>query len=161
MKKPSASAIRSAVPLTQRPCRGADPLDGTCNVCGAAADPVLLEAWREHDEYDRPIPGPEALVFLDASHNACHAALNKHPRLYAEETAKPGAFPKLCGPCVNRLGLGCAHPDLRANGGAGLKVNITNPFTGAILCGRNGQIVPVRDAVECVGRKVKEKEVTG
>jgi hypothetical protein len=157
MKKPAASVIRSTVPLTQRPERGADPLAGHCNVCGLPADPVLLQAWREHDERDLPIHGPDALVYLDSSHKDRKKILDDHPRLYAEDAGTPGAFPKICGPCVNRRGLGCAHPDLRANGGDGLRVQISDPFRGAILCGRHGQIRPVKHAFGCDGLKTKEE----
>ncbi len=158
MKKPSASAIRAAVPLTQRPERGADPIL-VCSVCGRDVDPKDLpsEVWREHDERDKPIAGTDALIFLgqEKAHEACKKLLGAHPRLYSHEMGAPGHFPLLCGPCVHRKGLECTHRDLKANGGAGLKVNTTTwpPFT--IICIRGvGCTKPIATARECAGREL-------
>ena len=168
MKKPSRSAIAQA-PTLCSVRRGTDPIR-VCSICGVDVDPDDLPStiWRECDERDVPLPGDDHILFLGSgkAHEACRKTLNAHPRLYVEETGAPGHFPRLCGPCVFRRfapgpagsrALTCAHPDTKANGGAGLKVMLSDYFRGAILCGRNGQIVPVKNAMECVGRKLEEK----
>ena len=156
MKKPSAAAIRAALPLSKLPTRGADPVL-VCTVCGAAVDPSDLPStvWREHDERDLPIAGNGALVFLGPgkAHARCRKALDDHPRLYAEETGQPGAFPALCGGCAHRSGDACRHPDAKANGGPGLVVRLGTPFAGLIICSRGGGChAPVANAVQCDGR---------
>lgn len=151
-KKPTVAAIRAALPLTAlqvgRP-------DFVCVVCGGACPEDELQAWRECDERDRPLGGVDAVVFLGGGreHAACRKRLTDHPRLYIETPGDPGTFPRLCGSCVYRDGRTCRHPDLRANGGQGLRVDISDPFRGAIICTRPGIAAPVRHAVACVGRK--------
>src|SRR5690606_12037406 len=103
---------------------------------------------------DRPISGPGALVFLatGSAHAKCRRVLDTHPRLYVEDSGSPGAFPRLCGPCTHRRGVECGHPDLTANGGAGLKITLTR--LAAIVCSRGaGCHTPIREAVSCVGRR--------
>lgn len=157
MSKPNVAAIRAAVPLSRLTTRGNDPIL-VCGVCGREADPVLLQVWREHDERDQPIAGTEALVFLDGSHAACRAKLDKHPRLYAEETGAPGSFPALCGRCTKRTGLLCSDSRTKANGGEGIRVGLRDPFANAIICGRNGRIRPVRRALDCEGHALPGEE---
>lgn len=160
MKKPTAAAIRSAVPLTTiARGLGVDPLF-VCGVCGLTVDPadLPLTVWREHDERDKPIAGTGAIVFLGAgtAHAACKKRLDDHPRLYAEEAGAPGHFPGLCESCTNRRGLACSHPDLKANGGEGLRVSL-NAFA-AIVCVRGGGChKPIAHAVRCAGRSVNVK----
>ncbi len=147
MKKPAAAAIRAAVPLSRLPSAGRDPLH-RCDVCGNPCED--LRAWRECDERDAPTL---VLVFVGEDHVDCRKALDKHPRLYREETGAPGHFPALCGPCVHRRGLGCGHPDLKANGGQGLRVDLTDPMRGIVcMLGRDGPIRIPRRAMRCAGR---------
>ncbi|TAL29066.1 MAG: hypothetical protein EPN98_21735 [Phenylobacterium sp.] len=152
-KKPGPAEIAAATPLTKALQRPADPMTA-CNVCGL--DSAELRAWREHDERDQPIEGIGALVFIGGDHPDCIKVMEIHPRLYAEVRGMPGYFPALCGPCVSRSGLACSHPDLKANGGAGLYVTLSGFAAGAILCGRGGcRTMPTR-ATACVGqRKLK------
>lgn len=154
--KPSPSAIRSAPPLVPPERRGPDAILA-CGVCGITVDPSDLPSavYREHDEHDQPITGPEALVFVGplATHAECHRRLDAHPRLYAEASGDPGTFPALCGPCAHRRGRACSHPDLRANGGAGLRVHLSG--LAAIICGRGGCRVPIAHAIGCDGRTVE------
>jgi hypothetical protein len=157
LKKPNRETILAAVPLSRHASRGRDPIK-VCGVCGVEVDPQDLASsvWREHDDIDRPIGGNEALVFIgpSATHAACKKVLEKHPRLYAEVTGDPGCFPRLCGPCVHRDGLNCKHPNLAANGGPGLEVQLSGGFPpGTIVCTRRGMLQPVRNAVECAGRR--------
>lgn len=149
MSKPNVDAIRAALPLTRRHTRGDDPL-AQCNICGQPSE--RLEAWREHNERDLPIEGPGALVFLGGDHPECRKALDEHPRLYDQRTGDPGTFPLLCGPCTLRRGLGCAHADLRSNGGAGLNVSLDGYAIRVHIRGRGCQTL-LRSAVRCVGRR--------
>lgn len=157
-KKPSAAAIFAELQLSERPERGEDAIL-VCNICGREVDPsdLPLTLWREHDEHDLPIAGASALVFIGQGrdHASCRRVLEKHSRLYAEAQAQPGHFPSLCGPCVHRGGLACSHPDLKANGGAGLLITLDG-LASMIICSRGrrrGCDVPVRNAVRCAGRR--------
>lgn len=147
-KKPSSIAISAATPLTKYPARSHDPITD-CNLCGQPS--TLLGAWREHDERDVPFESPEALVFIAADHPDCLKVMERHPRLYAEERGDPGHFPRLCGTCPRRSSLACTHPNLRANGGAGLFVVLDDRFRNAILCGRGGRVRPIQHALQCEG----------
>jgi hypothetical protein len=148
MRKPSVLEIRSARKLTDEArSEGRDVF--SCVGCGAATG---LTAWRECDEHDREVEG--AVVFLCPG-AACRRRLNEHPRLYKQVTGGPGHFPGLCGGCGWRDGmLGCLHPDLKANGGGGLRVEMSDPWRGAI-CVRTsrGQAPRVLEAVRCEGRE--------
>lgn len=149
MKKPTATSIAAAVPLSKAAARPADPITA-CNVCGHESD--SLSVWREHDEWDRPLSGTEILVFIGKDHSACIKAMEAHPRLYDEVSGDAGHFPRLCGPCEARKGLACAHPDLKTNGGPGLLVHVSDPMRGAIVCGSRGRIRIVKHAITCAGR---------
>ena len=154
VKKPNPAAIRAATPLTA--ARALDPR--ACSVCGLTVDPDDLpcEAWREHDERDRPISGNGALVFIGPgdAHADCRAVLERHPRLYARDAGWPGAFPTLCGPCVHRDGLVCRHPDLFANGGEGLSVKLDS-LNAHVNMGRRGCFWMPQHAHGCAGRAVR------
>lgn len=130
MKKPSAKAIAAAMPLTAR--RPVEPI-GVCNVCGQPSADLGL--WVEHDTRDKPIKGTGAYVYIARDHDACYKAMADHPRLYVEIMGGPGHFAMCCGPCSNRDGWSCRHPDLKANGGPGLLVHLrwSVPY-GAIVC---------------------------
>ncbi len=148
-KKPNASAIRSAPPLSSKPWH--DPLI-QCNVCGAEAD--SLTAWRTHDERDQPLEGVDALVFIGRDHPGCIKVMENHPRLFAEERGEPGHFVKLCGGCRNRVGLDCVHPKLKSNGGPGLLVQISDPLRGVIVCTGRGRMNVVKHAFACDGQSL-------
>lgn len=159
-RKPTPKTIRNTTPLT-RLRLGLDPLSA-CNACGVAVDSadLPLQAWREHDEHDKPIAGNDALVFIGQgpAHERCQKLIVDHPRLYAEEDdGNPGAISRLCAPCVHREGLRCTHRDLKANGGPGLKISLTR--LAGIICSRgrhgSGCHSPPRTAVDCAGREVK------
>lgn len=147
MGKPSIEKIRTAVPLSQLPTVGDDPIT-VCNICGLEAEQLGL--WREHDERDQPT---KKLVFIGATpaHADCRKVMERHPRLYAEEYGRPGYFPTLCGGCVYREGWRCNHADLTTNGGQGLKVTLSG--MNAILCGPKGCQSGLRAALKCDGRR--------
>lgn len=149
MKRPKAP-VDSVPPLSASVERGFDPLNA-CNLCGV---PGELAALRECDAADRPLPGPAALVFVGVGHKACAKVVKDHPRLYLDTRGEPGSFPKLCGPCTHRRGLACSHPNLKTNGGAGLKVGLGGIFPGVIICGRGGRIRPVGVALDCEGQEL-------
>jgi hypothetical protein len=74
---------------------------------------------REDDSID-----PEKILVTCRS-KACEKVINDHERLYREipwGRGGPGKFMLLCGNCMNREGTQCTHPNLKANGGNGLKV---------------------------------------
>lgn len=145
MSKANPTKIRAAIALSslQLP-------SGVQCFCGLLSSD--LRAYREHDESDRPLPGPEHLVFIGADHKECMVKMEKHPRLYAQETGMPGLFPVLCGGCRYRKDLGCQHPDAKGNGGAGLEVKLVGGLPrGVILC---PPPKIVRRAVACAGRDV-------
>lgn len=148
MTKPNVAAIRAAEPLSKAWTRGYEPNAGHCNLCRMpSAD---LTVWREHDERDKPIAGCVALVFIGRDHAECLRRMNEHPRLYAEETGRPGHFPRLCGGCPWRRGWDCTHPKLKANGGPGLNVRLAGLAPGAIICTRGGGCVrPLVRAMKC------------
>jgi len=161
--RPGKAAAKAAAEAAQREAiRTSSPLSivsltsdrmACCNVCGGPSE--VLEVWRAHDERDQPIAGNHALVFLGAgdSHKACHAKLDAHPRAFAEEEGRVGHLPRLCGPCTFRRGLACAHPDSKANGGAGLEIRVA--AMSGVVCfgkGRGGCKRILQPALECVGR---------
>ncbi len=148
MKKPNASAIQKSEPLTPIEFHG-DPT--RCNVCGAPSPELGI--WRAHDERDQPIRSTGALIFLGNDHAACKKRLDDHPRLYAEEMGLPGHFPRLCGGCSFRAGLGCTHPKLKKNGGPGLNVQLSGMFGNVIICRRgHGCERPLKTALSCEGQ---------
>jgi hypothetical protein len=151
--KPASSAISGAVPLTRLhpELRSPDPM-ARCHLCGARAADCSLRLWRECDQRDQPLLGLDALLFVCDS-KLCAALIEKHPRLYVEEQpGRPGHFPELCGDCQHRDGLSCLHPDLKANGGAGLSVTLSG-FANIIICrrGKGGCSSPPRTATKCAG----------
>lgn len=165
MKKPRATDIRAARPLTRDRLlhAEADPM-AACNLCGHGPrepkeGPLRWAVYREHDESDRPMAGDEALVFLAVQHTRCMQRLEKHPRLYVEERGNPGHFPRLCGPCEWREGTACTHPNLKVNGGSGLHVSI-DYFDAILVCTRGARGRPlVRHATRCEGFVPNEVEV--
>lgn len=147
-KKPSRAAIRRS-PMSPGP----DNLRGNitrCNVCGEESWGDLL-LWRACDEFDRPIPGYGAIVFIDYGHPRCEQAMQGHPRLFEQETGTPGSFPSLCRDCVYREGLECEHPNLKSNGGSGLEVHTRVGDTGMFICGEDGAVKITQRALRCVG----------
>lgn len=156
MKKPTLADIRAAKPLTKYWDRLHEDRLLFCRLCGTECDPIQL--WRECDEHDRPIPGPEAIISV-CGERECQLVINRHPRLYVrEETGAPGHFPTLCGDCRHRAGLKCTHPDLRENGGAGLLVKLSTGMPpGVIICrrGPGGCSRPPQRAYDCAGREVR------
>lgn len=153
-RSPGVDAVRAVPALSLARARHPDPL-ASCNICDFASE--HLGAWREHDEWDVPVQGAAALVYIGKDHPKCIKVMESHPRLYAEDAGLPGSFPRLCGPCVLRKGLACTHQDLKANGGAGLKVSLTNAFGGAILCGPGGCRVALREAMGCDGQMLRDE----
>lgn len=144
--------IAAATPLSRSMMCPSDRLAG-CNVCGKPAEEFDL--YLEHGAGDLPPPEDQrraALVYLGRDHRDCLKVLEAHPRLYAQVRGDPGHFPLLCGPCQNRREMSCTHPDLKANGGAGLNVSLLDPLRGVIACNSRGRIKVVHTAMNCVGR---------
>lgn len=81
--------------------------------------------------------------------------MEKHPRLYREVPwgqGGPGRFILLCGGCPFRKDWNCTHPNLKANGGNGLEVRMSN-LPKVHVCfsnGTGGQVFP-NPATYCAG----------
>lgn len=89
---------------------------GICQACGLTYD---LTYWQEHDSDDQP----EQIIVVLCETCAANE-IEKHPRLYRQlETNEP--FPGAMGRF--RDGTRCLHPDLKANGGAGLGITHSVP----------------------------------
>jgi hypothetical protein len=148
--KPDLARIRNTVPLSRLLPAEFDRLR-VCNICRLPS--TRLEAWRECDERDRPIPHDAALVYIAVDHPHCVREMEAHPRLYEPVPGAPGYFP-LCGDCTLRQGMSCTHPALRANGGAGL--NVTLSGIDGIVCTRGPSRCRslLKQAVKCVGKVV-------
>jgi len=152
MGKIDVARIRSVRPLSDYENAKSDAF--VCVVCGSSPR-GLLTAYRECNERDLPERGADRVVFLCRSEK-CYRVLNAHPRLYNQVTGDPGHFPALCGTCTFREGRSCTHPDLKANGGEGLKIGLGDPFRGAIcVLGRNGPLKRVLIASTCAGLEEK------
>jgi hypothetical protein len=93
---------------------------GVCQACGGPnANP-----WQEHNDADGPTM---TIVFL--CKECADRIIDPHPRLYRPIAAGepfPAAMPT-CERCVNRDGVVCRHPDLKANGGDGLGMDFPTP----------------------------------
>jgi len=126
---------------------------GHCQSCGSQYD---LDCWMEHDDLDH---GTETLLIL--CRLCSDRIIEPHPRLYEclpHNQPRPGAM-ACCVACTLRLGLRCAHPDLKANGGEGLPIRASKPDVTFVDGRKNGKdfgyqletysIVPV-----CTGRQV-------
>jgi hypothetical protein len=105
-----------------------------CQLCGSEkSDIVEFTMWWECDENDEIDPEK---ILVTCRSEACGKTIDDHERLYREISwgrGGPGKFMLLCGNCINREGTRCTHPNLRANGGNGLKVTLSN-LPKAIVC---------------------------
>jgi hypothetical protein len=108
-----------------------------CQLCGRTKeDGVWPSRWQEHDHHDKP---ENRLIVLC---RACSDRVIKpHPRLYSERQANqpwPGCMP-LCVDCKLRSGVTCTSPDAKTNGGAGVMLTVSKPFSamvdGSRYCG--------------------------
>jgi hypothetical protein len=112
---------------------GAPSLDACMN-CQRTWEECDLSRWQEHDDQDQPEP----VIFVLCT-PCSRAIIDPHPRLYRQlprNEPMPGAM-LLCEGCPHRDGLGCRHPDLKANGGPGLAIMAPRP-TVAFVDGTRG-----------------------
>ena len=94
-----------------------------CGQCGLAAHgggklKQNLTYWQECDDDDQP-----TRTFIVLCQACADKLIERHPRLYRETTAvtpMPGVM-SVCADCVHRIGLACACPLAKFNGGPGLK----------------------------------------
>lgn len=126
-----------------------------CQLCGFEDDDICeFRLWVECDELDKPEPRN---ILVVCRHEGCRKRIDEHPRLYCEVPwgkGLPGYFVLICGDCKHRVGFGCKHPHLKANGGEGLEVFINNPIgVRAHLCFHDGtgQQFDTSHAVDCEG----------
>jgi len=116
-----------------------------------------VHIWQECDDADRPEP---IAVLLCPS---CSARLiEPHPCLYyGLPFNEPFAGTMgLCAPCRFRDGVRCAHPNLKANGGAGLIIQADTPVSVPGRPPGRGQIY-VRAAMGCAGRAPRGNDAWG
>jgi hypothetical protein len=125
-----------------------------CQACATEASPPRW--WEECDERDQPTG---VLVILCPQ--CSNRLVEKHPRLYRRidwPSPRPGAM-EICVACTFRRELACQHPDLKANGGPGLSIQIPQPIRGfrCIRGGRGGEFrMYPHEPRECAGRQVVE-----
>lgn len=109
--------------------RGAECAPDTCRACGSREE---VACWQEHDDDDRRAP-----IVVPLCRACSDQVIGPHPRLYRRLTRHepfPGAM-ETCLTCQYRWGTTCQHPDLKLNGGAGLRLDSPKPVTG-LACTR-------------------------
>lgn len=142
----------------------------TCQSCGrspnseAEQDAGFIQAWIEHDDNDKPT---STVVLLCPS--CSRRLIEPHPRLYGQDRAinkpRPGSMPHLCTDCAYRTGVDCTHPNLKANGGAGLNITVKLPsggfWDGQDKQGRRtgGMFEVWETAKACAGREEKTENI--
>ena len=106
-----------------------------CQICGLEYDDITsLNLWWEADDRDKHDSDISPVILVCKS-KKCLRVIKEHERLYIEmpwSQGGPGKFMLICGPCPLRKGSMCTHPDLLANGGAGLEVFYTPLFDGPV-----------------------------
>lgn len=107
---------------------------GSCQRCRRPFKPLSnAQIWREHDDADQP--EPRAVVLC---RKCAEVIIEKHPRLYSQErngVPLPGVM-ALCDGCDSWKDYGCTHPDLKLNGGEGLKITFPQPTQAHVNRGR-------------------------
>lgn len=117
------------------------PLDNfqRCQLCGFTSNDICeFRLLMECDDNDKP---EQDKVIVRCRQEACIKVVDDHPRLYMEVPwgqGHPGIFMLLCGDCPNRKGTTCTHSDLKANGGQGLEVRLSNN-PNIIVCFNDGK----------------------
>jgi hypothetical protein len=107
--------------LTETLPHAADP-----RYCGACGTAEKVTIWIEHDANDKP-----EMKFVALCLDCADKIIEPHPRLYGalgEHTPMPGCM-KICLLCKHRAGLNCRSPLAKFNGGPGINVAASKPFT--------------------------------
>lgn len=104
-----------------------------CQFCGEENQDIChFIMWQTCDEKDVPI---QDRMFITCKGDECQKKINNDPRLFIEVpwgAGGPGKFMLLCGNCEHRKEFSCSHPNLKANGGAGLLVKFTPTILSSI-----------------------------
>jgi len=132
-----------------------------CQLCGHTSkydDICEFRMLIECDENDKPEPGN---VLIRCQQEACVKAIADHPRLYVDVPwgrGAPGHFILVCGDCTFRNQWRCTHPDLKANGGKGLEVFLSNGRDVRVCFndGTSSNSVFPTPVVECSGKNERE-----
>ena len=141
-------------PRLSRTLSGAPNLDA-CMRCGSD---LGVEKWQEHDDRDQREP-----VVILLCRTCSDEIVEPHPRLYRklhDWEPFPGAM-ALCRGCPHQVGLSCRHPDLKANGGAGLAITYPRPAVALVDGVRNGRRTGWRETLwqgpptACAGREAQ------
>jgi hypothetical protein len=130
-----------------------------CQLCGFVSNDICeFCMWFECDDQDK-VEADNILVLCQKKD--CKKVVDSHPRLYVEipwSRGGPGKFMLLCGNCEHRNGTKCKHPQLKENGGPGLKVNFAKTIISeAFICfsredGSSYCLHGDRPATECEGQ---------
>ena len=99
-----------------------------CQLCGREGDICSFQMHQECSEDDKPEKDRYLIICREGN---CYQRLLDHERLYKHVPwgmGQAGALMLLCSDCPSRKNFSCAHPDLKANGGPGLLVNLANPL---------------------------------
>lgn len=125
-----------------------------CQLCGFEKyDICEFTMWwecREDDSID-----PEKIL-VTCRGKECEKTINDHERLYKEipwGRGGPGKFMLLCGNCMNREGTRCTHPNLKANGGSGLRVTYSALPKVMVCLHLQGPIPGVDEQAENTGSR--------
>jgi hypothetical protein len=103
--------------------------------CGACGTGEKVTIWIEHDEHDKP-----ELKFVSLCLACADKIIEPHPRLYAgmgQHTPFPGVM-EICHDCTMRVGLRCTSPLAKFNGGKGINISASKPFTAFMDGTRTG-----------------------
>lgn len=97
----------------------------TCHICDHVfADICEVNLHQECDLVDgKDIPSERYIVACKSK--ACHQVIEEHELMYQEvpwSRGGPGKFILMCGDCKHRKSFTCMHPNLKSNGGEGLKI---------------------------------------
>ncbi len=91
---------------------------------GLGSNPLSLTRWQECDDQDR-----RENIIVVLCRSCSDRLVEAHPRLYhalAENQPWPGCM-AICAECRFREGPRCTHPDLKDNGGTGLRIVVSKP----------------------------------
>lgn len=123
-----------------------------CNFCSRSGGDICeYRMWQKTDADDRPIDD----YLITCKGEDCQQRIDDDPMLFIEVSwgaGGPGKFMLVCGDCTHRDGFSCRHPDLKANGGAGLEVRFANlPIYNSFICGSGGLLTVPAPASWCAG----------
>jgi hypothetical protein len=124
-----------------------------CQICGYVSSDICdFYIWHEYDENN----GKSDNILVACKNKKCLRVIEDHELIYEKVPwgqGGPGKFMLVCGECKLRDNTACTHPDLKENGGEGLKIYLSNSSIGnARVCFTNGTSRMMgQPATECTG----------